>query len=137
MVVSNLEGSTLKTLVTAAFFAFAAWAVFALLRRFYRWVVKRRGNAYVVEAQELSEAADEVAKTAKVIAAGGFLASSMAAPTGFAALGVKLGFVAVPLVVWIAPHLAKTAGFIFILCCVASLYAKWLRRKGRSDETSI
>lgn len=137
MAVNILEGSTLKILVTAAFFAVVAWAVLALLRRFYRWVVKRRGKAFAVEAGELSEAADEVAKTARVIAAGGFLASSMAAPSGVAALGVKLGIVAVPLMVWIAPHLAKTAGFIFILCCVASLYAKWLRRKDRRDETSI
>jgi membrane protein implicated in regulation of membrane protease activity len=127
----------LKTFVTVAFFAFVAWAVFALLRRFYRWVLQRRGKPFVMEAGELNEAADEVAKTARVIAAGGFLASSMAAPTGLAALGLKIGIVAVPLVVWVAPHLAKIAGFVFILCCVVSLYAKRLRRKGRRDETRI
>lgn len=117
---------SLVVVIISVFFVLFAFG------RLFKWLGKWRISRRLDHTQ-LEEVADEISKATRAAALLGSAAAYSLAPTGIAALGVKIGLVSVPLIVLVAPKLGIVAAVALAASCIISLYAKHRRRKESSS----
>jgi hypothetical protein len=77
---------------------------------------------------KVAKRAEDVAVTVGLVSAAVGVGASLAAPTGFTALGVALGITSAPLIVTAAPVIALAATVTGAVSGGAYFYAKWKNR---------
>jgi len=119
--------------ITFLVFLVLAFFVVAALRRLFKWAWGANGKRAPIDHSQLNVVAEEAVKATRTAAIISSAAAYSLAPTGFAALGAKIGLVSVPIIVVIAPQLGILAGAVVVVAYAISLYSKHRRRKDSSS----
>jgi hypothetical protein len=119
--------------ITLLVFLVLAFFVVAALRRLFKWAWGANGKRAPIYHSQLNVVAEEAVKATRTAAIISSAAAYSLAPTGFAALGAKIGLVSVPIIVVIAPQLGILAGAVVVVAYAISLYSKHRRRKDSSS----